>query len=87
MDTKAVPNGSSPVDDGRDPIYKFSRAVLELARLDSIARLHGSCPAIWGACVATCTSTLPLDLYSYGKILFGIMASMTAAHCAFCTFK
>ncbi|KAM7183945.1 hypothetical protein V8F20_012422 [Naviculisporaceae sp. PSN 640] len=44
-------------------------------------------PAVWGACVAAATQNVSLDLYTFGRILFGIWSSVTATHAAFCTFN
>jgi 4-hydroxybenzoate polyprenyltransferase len=43
--------------------------------------------AVWGACLSAGVQNVSLDLAVLGKVLFGIWISVTATHCAFCTFK
>lgn len=67
----------------RDP----ARGVWELARLHTREAWLCWYPAVWGACLAAGTRDVNLDVATFARILFGIWSSVTATHCAFCTFN
>ncbi|KAJ6142505.1 UbiA-like prenyltransferase [Penicillium samsonianum] len=64
-----------------------ARGVWELARLHTREAWLCWYPAIWGACVAAGMRDVSLELAPFLRLLFGIWASVTATHCAFCTFN
>lgn len=43
--------------------------------------------AVWGLCLSAGTQDIQLDILQMAKILFGIWSSVTATHCAFCTWE
>jgi len=63
------------------------RGVWELARLHTKESWLCWYPAVWGACLSAGVQNVSLDLAVLGKVLFGIWISVTATHCAFCTFN
>ncbi|KAK6008857.1 hypothetical protein QM012_000760 [Aureobasidium pullulans] len=63
------------------------RGIYELARLHTREAWLCWYPAIWGACIAAGTQDIELDLVEFGRVLFGIWATVTITHCAFCTFN
>lgn len=63
------------------------QGIWELARLHTREAWLCWYPAVWGACVAASTQDTLLDIFSFGRVLFGIWVSITVTHCAFCTFK
>lgn len=63
------------------------RGVWELSRLHTREAWICWYPAVWGACIAAGTQNVSFDICTFGRILFGIWASVTSTHCTFCTFK
>ncbi|GKZ18417.1 hypothetical protein AbraIFM66951_000976 [Aspergillus brasiliensis] len=63
------------------------RGIWELARLHTRESWLCWYPSIWGACVAAGVQGVSLEPMALARLLFGIWASVTATHCAFCTFN
>jgi 4-hydroxybenzoate polyprenyltransferase len=90
MPAKAFRDGDSQLhDEQSDPKQNRDvfRGVWELARLHTYESLITVFPALWGACVAAGTRDITLNVYSLALVLFGILASGVASHCAFTTLK
>lgn len=80
-------NEKLDVHPSRDDRRDFLRGVWELARFHTREAWLCWYPAIWGACVGAGVDQVKLDISEFSLILFGIWASITATHAAFCTFK
>ncbi|KAL9618590.1 MAG: hypothetical protein Q9160_006701 [Pyrenula sp. 1 TL-2023] len=75
---------SSPVlQQSRDVV----RGVWELARLHTREAWLCWYPAVWGACLSAGSQDASIDLLKFLQIIFGIWSSVTASHCAGCTFN
>ena len=75
-------------EDEQPPVKPdFVKGVWQLARLHTREAWLCWYPAIWGACIAAGVNEIHLDLSRFAMIIFGIIASVTATHCTFCTFK
>lgn len=68
-----------------DYTHKRFRAIWEMGRLHTREAWLSVIPAVWGASIGAKAGWT--DGWSFAWVLFGIWASATVSHAAFCTWK
>ncbi|RDL32635.1 4-hydroxybenzoate polyprenyltransferase [Venustampulla echinocandica] len=71
----------------KDSKRNVARGIFELGRLHTKEAWLCWYPAVWGACLSAGTQNISLDVFTFARILLGILTSVTASHAALCTFN